>query len=429
MTREFISNIKPNETVKIGGFVETLRDTRYMIFIVLKDMTGKVQVSVDKNNQPELVEALKGVIPHSVLFVTGKLVENSFVKLGGVEFLPSSVEVLSIAEALPIDKDSNIDQRLSYRWIDLRDTEKNLIFRIQSSLAKALRDYLYQNKFTELHSPKLIGAASESGSDVFEVKYFDGKAYLSQSPQFYKQMAMAAGFERIFEVGPVFRAESSFTSRHSTEFTGFDLEISYIDSFEDVMNLEQDWLTYALGEVEKEWGKELKEVFGKELVVPTTPFPRVKLADLYDELEKRYGYTVPQSEKTDLTTDAEKLACQYAKEVYNHEFIFVTDYPKDKRAFYHMRKNGIPQGFDLLWRGVEITTGAQREHRYEILKQQAQEKGLGKDVEFYLEFFKYGCPPHGGFGLGLDRLTMLLLGLPSLKEAEYIFRGPTKLYP
>ncbi len=429
MKREFISDLKLNQTVKIGGFVETLRDTRHMIFIVLKDMTGKVQVSIEKANQSDLVEALKGVIPHSVLFITGSLQENSFVKMGGVEFLPSEIEVLSIAEALPIDKDSNIDQRLAYRWIDLRDTEKNLIFRIQSSLAKALRDYLYENKFIELHSPKLIGAASESGSDVFEVKYFDGKAYLSQSPQFYKQMAMAAGFERIFEVGPVFRAESSFTSRHSTEFTGFDLEMSYIDSFEDIMNLEQNWLTYALTQVEKEWGKELREVFGKELVVPTTPFPRVKLADLYDELEKRYGYTVPQSEKTDLTTDAEKLACQYAKEVYNHEFIFVTDYPKDKRAFYHMRKNGIPQGFDLLWRGVEITTGAQREHRYEQLKQQAQEKGLGKDVEFYLDFFKYGCPPHGGFGLGLDRLTMLLLGLPSLKEAEYIFRGPTKLYP
>jgi nondiscriminating aspartyl-tRNA synthetase len=429
MKREFIAKMHYNTPTKIAGWVETYRDTKYMIFIVLKDATGKIQVSVDKGKQPELVQTLSGVIPHSVITVEGEAVKNELVKLGGAEFLPTHIEVNSLASALPIDEKSSVDQRLNYRWLDLREEHKNLIFNIQSALVKHMRNFLYDNGFIELHSPKLIGAASESGSDVFEVKYFDGKAYLSQSPQFYKQMAMASGFERIFEVGPVFRAENSFTSRHSTEFTGFDIEFSFIESYEDVMVMQENLLTYALEKLNGDFGKELEEIFKTPLFIPTLPFPRIKLADLYDELEARYGYCVPESEKTDLTTEAEKLSFKYAKEVYNHEFLFVTHFPKDKRAFYHMRKDGVLQGYDLLWRGVEITTGAQREHNYEKLLQQAQEKGLGKDIDFYLEFFKYGCPPHGGFGLGIDRLTMLLLNLSSLKEAEYIFRGPTRLFP
>ncbi len=288
--------------------------------------------------------------------------------------------------------------------------------------------YNYRVTFCR-HSPKLIGAASESGADVFEVKYFDRNAYLAQSPQFYKQMAMAAGFERIFEVGPVFRAEKSYTSRHTTEFTGFDLEFSYIESVKDVMKMEEELLTFALGRVAEKYGEEIEALFGKKVIVPTLPFPVVKLHDLYDELEKNYGYTLPESEKNDLTTEAEQLSYKWVMEKYGHEFLFVTDFGPEKRAFYHMRdENGIPMGYDLIWRGVEITTGAQREHRYEQLKAQAEEKGLGEDVKFYLDFFRYGCPPHGGFGLGLDRLTMLLFGL-GIKESMFIFRGPNRLNP
>ena len=242
-------------------------------------------------------------------------------------------------------------------------------------------------------------------------------------------MAMAAGFERIFETGPVFRAEKSFTSKHTTEFTGFDLEFSYITSFRDVMKLEEELLRAALAEVKEACGDQIEELFGTQVIVPETPFPVIKLRDLYDALEKEFGYTVPESEKGDLTTEAEKLSYEWVKKHYNHEFLFITDYSAEKRAFYHMRdENGVPQGYDLIWRGVEITTGAQREHRYEVLKKQAREKGLDKDVEFYLEFFAYGCPPHGGFGLGVDRLTMLLLGL-TIKDAMFLFRGPTRLTP
>lgn len=322
-----------------------------------------------------------------------------------------------------------MDQRIDYRWIDLRTDENQLMFQAQTVLVNAMRQYLLDENFIEIHTPKLIGTASESGADVFEVKYFDRNAYLAQSPQFYKQMAMASGFERIFEVGPVFRAEKSFTSKHTTEFTGFDLEFSYIDSFRDVMKMEENLLKAGLQAVYEKYGEQIKELFGVEVIVPETPFPVVSLKELYEGLERDFGYTVDDSEKGDLTTEAEKLSYEWVKKHYNHEFLFVTDFDAADRAFYHMRdENGVPQGYDLIWRGVEITTGAQREHRYDILKKQAEEKGLAEDVKFYLEFFKYGCPPHGGFGLGVDRLTMLLLGL-TIKDAMFIFRGPNRLTP
>lgn len=431
-----------DEVVKVQGFVENIRNSKAMAFIVLKDITGKIQITLEKEPNPQLAEIVDTITQDSVITVSGKAVKNEYVKMGGIEILPEEILVESIANALPIvRKDipatkkkqaverSSIDQRIDYRWIDLRTDENQLMFKVQTVLVNALRQYLLKKNFIEIHTPKLIGAASESGADVFEVKYFDRKAYLAQSPQFYKQMAMAAGFERIFECGPVFRAEKSFTSKHTTEFTGFDLEFSYITSFRDVMKMEEELLKAALTEVKAAYGEQIQELFGKEVIVPETPFPVVKLRELYDALEKEFGYSVPESEKGDLTTEAEKLSYEWVKKHYNHEFLFVTDYDAEKRAFYHMRdENGVPQGYDLIWRGVEITTGAQREHRYDVLKKQAQEKGLDKDVEFYLEFFAYGCPPHGGFGIGVDRLTMLLLGLP-IKEAMFIFRGPTRLTP
>ncbi|HBL49667.1 MAG TPA: aspartate--tRNA(Asn) ligase, partial [Firmicutes bacterium] len=267
--------------------------------------------------------------------------------------------------------------------------------------------------------------------EVFEVKYFDTKAFLAQSPQFYKQMAMAAGLERIFETGPVFRAEKSFTNKHATEFTGFDLEFSFIDSMYDVMHLQEELMAYALRKVKEQHGEEIVRLYGPEyeVIVPEVPFPVIRLKDLYAELKERYGYTIPEELQGDLTTEAERLCHKFAQEKYHSEFLYVIDYSAKERAFYHMRNaEGIPQGYDLIWRGVEITTGAQREHRYEVLRAQAEEKGLAQDVEFYLQFFKYGCPPHGGFGLGLDRLTMLFLGL-SIKEVEFLFRGPNRLTP
>jgi nondiscriminating aspartyl-tRNA synthetase len=428
MERTYIKDIKVGETNKVKGFIENIRDKKTMAFIVVRDITGKLQVTIEKEKFPEIAKEIEGVLPHSVITVEGPVVANEFVKMGGVEMLPEKLTVESRAEALPLGPDANIDTRLDYRWIDLRTEKNQLMFEMQTELVKAFREFCLERNFIEIHTPKLIATASESGADVFELDYFDGKAYLAQSPQFYKQMAMASGFERTFESGPVFRAEKSNTNKHATEFTGFDLEISYIESYEDIMKFEEEMLAYALEKVHAKYGEKCKEIFGKEIVVPTLPFPRIKLADLYVELKEMYGFEVPASEMNDLTTEAERLCKKYAMDKYGHEFLFVTDYPKDKRAFYHMRKDGIPQGYDLIWSGVEITTGAQREHRYDVLKAQAEEKGLDKDVKFYLEFFKYGCPPHGGFGLGVDRLTMILTDY-TIKEVEFLFRGPNRLTP
>ena len=424
-----------NEEVVLKGFIDNLRDLQYVQFLVLRDRTGKIQVTIEKNEEnKKLNEIVSNLTLESVVAVTGKLLENEKVKLNGMEVIPTSIELLSRSEnELPINyKDKNntlLDTRLDYRFLDLRNEKNILMFKVQSAFVQGMRDYLYENEFTEIHTPKLIAAASESGSDVFEVKYFENKAYLAQSPQFYKQMAMAAGFEKVFEVAPAFRAENSNTNRHTTEFTSFDLEFSYIKDFTEVMDLEEEMLIAGLTKVKELYGEKIKEMFNEEIIIPTRPFPRIKLQDLYKELEKRYGYNIPTEDVGDMNAEAEKLTGRFAKEVYGHEFIFVTDYSAKKRAFYHMRKDGIPQGYDLIWKGMEITTGAQREHRYDILKAQCDEKGLGKDVEFYLEFFKYGCPPHGGFALGIDRITMLMLGMPNLKETMFLFRGPNRITP
>lgn len=423
-----ISKLKEGK-VRFQGMIDVVRDKKNIQFIILRDFSGKIQVTVDKVAHPEVGEVFSHLLTGSTVLVEGELVKSEYVKMGGQEVLADKVEVTSTAEVYPIGPESNLDQRIDYRWLDLRREKNLLLFKVQTAFTNALREFLLEKEFIEIHSPKLIGTASESGSEVFQVKYFDTFAYLAQSPQFYKQMAMAGGFGRIFECGPVFRAEKSHSRKHATEFTGFDLEFSGIESFEDVMKMEEELLTYALKVVKEKYGEEIKQVFGVEVIVPSLPYPRIKLADLYKELEKRYGYTCPEEEKDDLTTEAEKLCGQFAKDVFGHEFLFVTDYGARKRAFYHLRKDGVPQGYDLIWKGVEITTGAQREHRYDILRKQAEEKGLDKDVEFYLQFFKYGCPPHGGFGLGLDRITMNLLELPNIKESMFLFRGPDRITP
>ena len=428
MERTYIKDVAPG-VCRVSGFVENFRNKKTMAFIVVKDITGKLQVTVEKEKHPEMIELLDKLTPQSVVTFEGEVVLSEYVKMGGKEMYPSFMKIESLAEAIPIKEDSDIDVKMDYRWIDLRRDVNHLMIQLQTTLVAAMREFLVERNFVEIHTPKLIGAASESGSDVFEVKYFDTKAFLAQSPQFYKQMAMASGLERIFETGPVFRAEKSYTNKHATEFSGFDLEFSYIDSFEDVMKMEEELLAYALAKVKEKHGEAIEAAFGTPVVVPTLPFPRMKLCDVYKELEARYGYTVPDELKGDLTTEAERMTKKLCEDMFGHEFLFITDYNAKERAFYHMRDEaGVPQGYDLIWRGVEITTGAQREHRYDVLLKQAEEKGLAKDVEFYLQFFKYGCPPHGGFGIGIDRLTMLFLGL-SIKEVQFLFRGPNRLTP
>ncbi len=432
--RKMIKDISLGEVNKVAGFVENIRNKKSMCFIVLRDVSGKLQITIEKAQHPDWEEMLASITIDTVIEAEGKIVASEYVKLNGMEMYPDNVKILStIAEPSPIvapkGEETNIDLRLDYRWIDLRTDKNTLMFKVQSYFVNKCREFLNARDFTEIHTPKLIGAESESGAGVFKVDYFDRNAFLAQSPQFYKQMAMAAGFERIYESGPVFRAEKFASRKHATEFTGFDLEFSYIESFHDVMHMEEEMLEYALRGVKEKYGDEIKKVYDIDVVVPTLPFPVMDLHDVYDELEKRYGYKVDESEKGDLTTEGERLVAKLSQDMFGHEFLFITGYAKECRAFYHMRdEKGVPCGYDLIWKGCEITTGAQREHRYDVLLKQCQEKGLENDVKFYLDFFKYGCPPHGGFGIGVDRITMILFN-EGIKDSMFIFRGPDRLNP
>ena len=437
MKRNYLKDLEEylEKEVTIEGFVDNIRDLQYVQFLIVRDVTGKVQVTVEKNElNKELNEIISNLSCESTVKVKGKILKNEKVKLNGMELIPNNIIVTSkCLEELPLNyKDSKsalLDTRLKYRFLDLRNEKNLLMFKVQTCLINAMREFVVRNNFIEIHTPKIIGTASESGAEVFELSYFDKKAYLAQSSQFYKQMAISSGFEKVFEIAPAFRAENSNSYRHATEFTSFDIEFSYIDSYEEVMDFEEDLLIAAISSVKKNYGEEIKRIFNVNIEVPSKPFPRIKLEELYSELEKEYNFTMNFEDVGDMNSESEKLASKYIKEKYGHEFVFITDFSAKKRAFYHMRKNGVPQGYDLIWKGCEITTGAQREHRYEILKKQAEEKGIGEDVKFYLEFFKYGCPSHGGLAIGVDRLTMILLETGVLKETMFIFRGPSRIEP
>lgn len=423
------------QEITIEGFVDNIRILQYVDFLIIRDTTGKVQVTIEKNTSNEsLTKIVSTITPESTVKITGILHKNDKVKLNNMELIPTNITVTSkCLEELPLNyKDSKsaaIDTRLNYRFLDLRSEKNILMFKVQTCMINAMREFVIKNNFTEIHTPKIISTASESGSEVFEVNYFGRKAYLAQSPQFYKQMAMCAGFEKVFEIAPAFRAENSNSYRHTTDFTSFDIEISYLNNLEELMDFEENLFIAGLTAVKEKYEKEIKELFNVEIIVPTKPFPRIKLEELYKILEEEYGYKMNYEDVGDMNAESEKLASKYVKEKYGHEFVFITDFSAKKRAFYHQRKNGIPQGADLIWKGCETTTLAIRENNYEILCKQAKEKGLDKDVKFYLEFFKYGCPPHGGFAIGVDRITMLLLESGSLKETMFIFRGPNRLEP
>ena len=424
-----------DKEITIEGFVDSIRNLQYVQFIILRDSTDKVQITIEKSEENRVLNKIVDELStESTVKVVGKLLSNEKVKLNGIELIPSNIIVTSkCLDELPINyKDSKstlLDTRLNYRFLDLRNNKNLLMFKVQTCLINSMRDFVLKKHFIEIHTPKFISTASESGAEVFEVKYFDRKAYLAQSPQFYKQMAMCSGFEKVFEVAPAFRAENSNSYRHATEFTSFDIEMSYVESLEELMDFEEDLLITGIKCVKEMYGEEIKNQFGIDIIIPTKPFPRIKLEELYKILEEKYNFKMNYEDVGDMNSESEKLASQYIKEKYGHEFVFITDFSAKKRAFYHKRENGIPQGADLIWKGCETTTLALREHRYEILCEQAKEKGLNEDVKFYTEFFKYGCPPHGGFALGVDRITMLLLETGSLKETMFLYRGPSRIEP
>ncbi|HEX3692453.1 MAG TPA: aspartate--tRNA(Asn) ligase [Solirubrobacteraceae bacterium] len=435
MPRTLIADLKDklDQTVELRGWAQAIRDQKRVQFLILRDETGLAQLTLGKDDPPsELSEAVSALTPESAVTVAGKVVADERVKLGGLEVQLDSLTVESPAEPeLPVTAESALDKRIDWRYVDLRRPDRRLIFEVQSAVEAAMREYWREQGFIEIHTPKLMGSASESGAELFRVDYFEESAYLAQSPQFYKQMAMAAGFGRVFEIGPVFRANPSFTSRHDTEFTSVDVEISWIDSHEDVMAFEESWLAHVLASVAASHGERISEAFGVQLSAPSVPFPRMTLEAAKDLL--RANDHEPPGPGDDLDPPSERALSAIVAREHGSDFVFVTDYPTTVRPFYHMRYDERPdltRSFDLLWRGIELTTGAQREHRYDRLLAQAREKDVETaSIGYYLDFFRYGAPPHGGFGFGLTRLLMQMLGQDNVREVTFLYRGPNRLSP
>lgn len=428
MKRTLVEQLKNhiNEEVLIKGWVTRIRKLKSVTFLIVRDRTGMVQC-VAAN---EFMEA-RNVKLETVVSITGN------VALGNNAYNPyevqiKSMEILSrVEEELPIeinkkDIEVNLDVMLNNRVLSLRHEKKNAIFKLQNIIVEAFREFLKGEGFTEIFTPKIVAEGAEGGSEVFSVQYFESKAYLTQSPQFYKQMMVGAGFERVFEIGHAYRAEEHNTNRHLNEYVSMDLEMGFIDSFEDIMDLEENFLRYMLSSI-NEKGEKYIEILGASLPVLKGRIPRISFNDGLEILKEKYNKIL----SGDLDPEGERLLCRYVKEEYDSDFVFLTHYPKEKRPMYTMpRGDKETKSFDLLFRGIEITTGGQRIHDYNMLINNMISKGLNPDnYEYYLSTFKYGMPPHGGLAIGLERLTAMLLGLNNVRETSLFPRDRTRLQP
>jgi aspartyl-tRNA synthetase len=433
MERKYISKVfedKKEEKVLVKGWVHDTRDLSKIKFLVLRDVTGKIQVTALKDKADKKVFELLDKIPReSVVEVEGKAVKSKQAP-GGIEIVPEKIEILGEAEQpLPIDvsdfSKTELPKRLDWRFLDTRRKDISAIFKIRSTIYKALVDFFDKEGFIIINTPKLTTIGLESGAESFVVNYFNKKVVLAQSPQFYKQMFTVGGFERVMEIGPVYRAEKSHTTRHLTEFIGVDIEMGFIKDENDVMDIGEKMMKYIISTVKEERKEELA-LLKIELKVPKK-IPRIPMSELKKILSKQ-GKKL--SEDDDLDAEAEKMLGEYVLKEYGEEFVFVTEYPTKVRPFYHMRHENqkLTRSFDLLWRGVEVCTGAQREHRLKILEKQAKEKGI-KIPKIYEDIFRYGAMPHGGIGFGLDRITQRMLNLENTREAVLLPRDVERVTP
>jgi len=418
---------RDGEGVRLCGWAHAIGDTDDPAgpSFTFRDHTGLVLVTATTG---PLADAVAAMTPESAIEVRGTVA-------GGTAALHVDLDGLRIlgpaSGPLPVDGASPLDTRLDWRYLDLRLPRNRLAFEVQTTAERAMREWWGGHDFLEIHTPKFRATPNMSGRELFTVEYFDRPAYLVQSPQFYKQMAMCAGLERVFEIGPVFRANPLLTSRHDTEFVSVDVEMSWIDSHEDVMDLEERWLCHVVGAVARDHGADIERRFGRTVRVPESPFPRVTMAEARAILA--IGGHSPTGADGDIDADGERLLAEHVAAELGHELVFVTQYPEAVRPFYHMRlEDGseLTRSFDLLWNGLEVTTGAQREHRHDRLVAQAGRNPSRIDVvRPYLDFFRFGCPPHGGFGLGLSRLLMCLLGVADVREVTYLPRDRHRLTP
>ncbi len=434
--RAFTSDVQrmaPGDAVTLAGWAQSVKSLGKIAFIALRDREGLVQVTVP-GTHPRFAE-VERITPESVIVLLGA-VQASKLKAGGNEVALEDFEVLSAAEpGVPLDitgkTPAGLDTRLDYRFLDLRNPAHLAIFKARNRINHAIREFLQGERFIEMQTPRIISAGAEGGATLFELKYFERKAYLSQSQQLYKQMMLAAGFERVFEIGPSFRAENSHTMRHQTEFTQLDLEMSFIRDEEDVLSLLERLFAHVAGTLVKECAPQLA-LIGAQIEVPTLPFPRVTYERALAMLAGA-GRKIPFGD--DIGTEDEKLLGTLMKEQRGADAYFITKYPFALKPFYIMAEGSasghqLSRGFDLEYMGDELVSGGQREHRHEELRAQIAGKGLKvEDFDFYTLPFRYGVPPHGGFGMGIDRLTMKLLGLPNVREAILFPRDPERLVP
>ncbi len=429
-------NTKIDSEVVIAGWVDVRRDQGKMVFMDMRDMTGKVQCVVLPGS--EVIETAKEMRPEWVLKITGKVnkrpernIKEGVVN-GDIELEVLGIEVLSQAKELPFasDADLNLDTLLDYRPLTLRRPREQAIFKVQNVILNSFREFLNKENFTEFRAPAIVGGDAEGGTEVFKFDYFyDKTAYLATSPQLYKQMLVGV-FERVYTITNVFRAEKHATTRHLNEYTSLDLEMGFIDGPEDVMLMESRLLRYITDELKKHCTKEF-ELLGAEfpLIPENEMFPSMKLSEAQELITKETG--VDCTKENDLDPEHERWLCEYAKNNLNSDFIFITNYPRTKRPFYSMDDpsiEGRTKCYDLLFKGLELISGAQREHRYEELVEKMKWKGLDPEkFSFYLQAFKYGLPPHGGLGMGLERLTARFLNIANIKEATLFPRDINRI--
>ncbi|MBU5334822.1 aspartate--tRNA(Asn) ligase [Intestinibacter bartlettii] len=429
LERTFVSDLKDSkdEVVLLRGWVYKIIDLSHVVFVKLRDKSGIAQLVTTK-------EQIEGLKLENAIEVIGKKSENEKAP-GGIEIIVDEIKILgkTYYDKLPFEINSfknkaALETQLDHRTIALRRPEIRAIFKVQNEIEQAFRDYLRSKNFEQIHTAKIIDSSTEGGSEMFTVNYFDRRSFLAQSPQFYKQMMVGAGFERVYEIGHAYRAELHNTWRHLNEYVSLDVEMGFIKDEFELMDLEEGFLDYLFKHLNKVCKKEL-EMYKIELP-NEVKIPRITLDEAHKILLEKYNKKSPLG---NIDAKGEELICDYVKKEYGTEFVFLTKYPVAKRPMYTMpddEDKTLTKSFDLIYDGLEITTGGQRINDYEMLKENIIKFGLNPDdFGFYLDTFKYGMPPHGGFAIGLERLTMKILKLSNIREAALVPRDMKRLTP
>jgi aspartyl-tRNA synthetase len=420
-------------TVILSGWVHDIKDLAKFRFIWLRDNKGIVQITIPRDRLPQLIESTNSLGREDVISVEGELVKKRVARVGQ-EIIPINVELVSKSVApLPIEiagrQETELDKRLDWRPLDLRRPSNVAIFKIQAKIIEAMENHLRDKGFLQVNTPCIIGGASEGGADIFKTDYFGDEAYLRQDPQLHRQLLMIAGFDKIFDIGPNWRAEPSHTPRHLCEHRGCAVELSFISDERDVIRVEEELVVAAIKSVSENCKAELR-LLGKEVTIPQPPFPELRFPQIYDIL-KKFGKDIPFGE--DYDRESELILARYVKEKFKSDFFFVNRFPSKVKPFYVMQVDDEPQwarSVDLIFKGLEQSSGGQREHRYEKIIERLDAKGISREsMKWFTEPFRYGAPPHGGFCIGIERFTMQLLDIQNIREATLFPRTPERLFP